>query len=49
MSKAEVEKLVKLLEAWDRNSSTERDRDDLLAFLAIYRPAIVNALRFYAA
>lgn len=48
MSKAEVEKLVALLEAWDRDGYTERERDDLLNFLAIYRRPLVDALRFYA-
>lgn len=48
MSKAEIEKLVALLEAWDRDGHTERNRDDLLNFLSIYRRPLVNALRFYA-
>ncbi len=49
MSKAEIECLVKLLEAWDRDGATIEEQDDLLKFLAVYRRPLVNALRFYAA
>ncbi len=47
MSKAEVERFARLMEAWHRGEPGSQDV--LLAFLATYRWPLVNALKFYAA
>lgn len=47
MSKAEVERFINLLEAWNRGY--DGSQGALLAFLATYRQPLANALRFYAA
>lgn len=46
MSKAEVERFAKLLKAWHMGEAGSQDA--LLAFLAMYRIPLVNALQFYS-